>query len=563
MTTSAVEASGGAAQAVDAARAALSRGDWSEALARAVALSDDAVEADRLDIVAEASWWLGRLDDCIDAREAAYHRYEAVGERISAGRCAVRLWEHHQMKLRSAIAGAWLRRARRWLESETTCVEYGDLLLREAEVAHGGGDLDHALAISQTALELARSLPSADLEAEALQTIGRLLIDAGHVADGLGHLDEAMLTSVEGRLSPYTTGKVHCSMISACEQIGDLRRAAEWTDATLRWSERHPLAMWPGICRVHHAALLQQRGDWAAAEREARRACAELDGFHVPNVAAGYVEIGEVRRRLGDLVGAEAAFAKAEELCGQPAAGLALVRLAQGRIDAATIIITRMLAEQIWNQLARAKLLPGRIQIAVAAGDLHTAEQAASELERIAAEFASPALSAAAGSARGRVQLAQGDASAACTTLQRAIQEWSPLDVPYEIATARLLLGHACRICGDEDTAARSLALAADIFDRLGAALDAQQLRDLAVPAQLPAGLSEREAEVLTLVAAGKTNKQIAGSLHLSERTVARHLSNIFTKIGVTTRTAAAAFAYEHAADLPPRALPTSASSRR
>ena len=387
---------------------------------------------------------------------------------------------------------------------------------------------------------MARRLKSLDLEAEALQTIGRLLIDAGEVTEGLGHLDEAMLSAVEGRLSPFSTGKVYCSLISACEGLGDLHRAAEWTDATARWSEAHPLAMWPGICRVHHAALLQLRGDWTTAEREARRACDELEGFHVPNVAAGYIEIGEIRRRLGDLDGAEAAFAHAEELCGQQSAGLALVRLAQRRVDAATAIITQMLAEQPWNRLARGRLLPARAQIAVAAGDLDAAAAAVDELEDIVVEYASPALAAAALSARGRLQLSQGDVNAACATLREALRAWQDLDVPYEVATARLLLGQGCRECGDEEGATRSLAGAAAIFDRLGVAADAG-------PApSAPAGLSDREVEVLRLVASGQTNREMAATLHLSERTVARHLSNIFTKVGVTSRTAAAAFAYEH-----------------
>jgi ATP/maltotriose-dependent transcriptional regulator MalT len=533
---------------LEAARDALARCAWAEALevARSAGTSDGGAEADRLDIMAEAAWWLGRLDDCIDAREEAYARYEKLGDRRRAGQCAVWLYEHHQMKARSAVAGAWLRRGRRALETETDTVEFGNLLLREAEVAHGSGDLDRARALATEALALGRTLTSADLEAEALQTIGRVLIDAGELADGLGHLDEAMLSAVEGRLGPYTTGKVHCSLISACEALGDLRRAAEWTDATIRWSEKHPLAMWPGICRVHHAALLQLRGDWSAAEREARQACIELDGFHLPNVAAGYIEIGEIRRRLGDLDGADDAFTKAEELSGQQCAGLAVLRLAQGRVDVATSIITRMLAEQTWNQLARAKLLPARIQIAVAARDHATAAAAAAELDRIAADHNSPALTAAALSSRGRLQLAQGDAAAARATLQDALKRWQQLEVPYEIATARLLLGQACRNGGDEDGATRSFANAAAIFDRLGATLDARHLRDLTTPSGLPAGLTAREAEVLGLVASGQANKEIAATLHLSERTVARHLSNIFTKLGVTSRTAAAAFAYEN-----------------
>jgi ATP/maltotriose-dependent transcriptional regulator MalT len=535
-----------APEALATALALLGRGAWPEARQAAEDMGPltGVAEGVRLDLIAEASWWVSRLDDCITAREQAYAVFDTLGEMRRAGQCAVWLWEHNQLKARPSIAGAWLRRARRALDDDTECEAYGTLVLREAEAAHGSGDLDGATALADEALALGRRLRSADIEAQALQTLARILIDAGRGPEGFAHLDEAMLSAIEGKLSPYSTGKVYCSLISACEQVGDTRRAAEWTDATMRWSESHPLAMWPGICRVHHAALLQQRGEWDAAEREARRACVELDGFHVPNVAAGYVEIGEIRRRLGDLEGAEAAFAKAEELCGRQSAGLALVRLAQRRVDAATAIITRMLAEQTWNELARGKLLPVHVQVAVAAGDLDTADSGVEELERIAARYDSPALVAAALSSRGRLQLALGESGAACGTLREALEQWQQLEVPYEIATVRLLLGQACRDCGDEEGAARSLASAGAIFDRLGVAFDATPHEQPGL--SLPAGLTAREAEVLALVASGRTNRDIADTLHLSERTVGRHLSNIFAKLGVSTRTAAAAFAFEH-----------------
>ena len=522
---------------VEQAQDALAQAEWEQALSLARASGPG---AEALDVIAEACWWLGRLDDCIAAREDAYQGYDVSGDAVSAGRLAVRLWEHHMIAMRPAIAGAWLRRARRQLEGHPETVEWGNLVLREAETAHGSGNLDRAAHLAGDVLVLGRRLRSFDLEAEALQTLGRVLIDNGRVEEGLVHLDEAMLCAVEGRLSPYSTGKVQCSMISACEQLGDLRRAAEWTDATLRWSERHPLAMWPGICRVHHASLLTQRGDWVAAEREARRACQELEGFHVANVAAGWVEIGEVRRRLGDLVGAEQAFGKAEKLCGQQAPGLALVRLAQNRIEAATSLIARLLAEQTWNALARARLLPARVQVAVAANDLATAAAASEELARTAADHRSPLLTASALTARGRVDLARGLPTDACANLQQALQLWYRLEVPYEVATTRLLLSQALRGCGDEDAAMRSLAQAAEIFEQLGVRSEVA----------LPAGLTEREAEVLALVAEGRTNRQIAQALFLSERTVARHVSNIFTKTGVSSRTGAAAFAYGHSAEL-------------
>ncbi|MDX6233176.1 MAG: hypothetical protein QOH68_2180, partial [Nocardioidaceae bacterium] len=220
------------------ARDALARHDWqhSHDLALELRLDDPSADAERLDLLAESAWWLGRLDECIDARERAFRAFEAIGDRRRAGRCAVALYEHFCFRARPAIASGWLQRARRALDRDIDCVEHGALLLREAELAHGAGQLDDASDLAHRALALGRDLGSPDLEAEALQTIGRVLIDSGQPALGLAHLDEAMLFAVEGRLGPYSTGKVYCSLISACEDVGDLRRAAVWTDATTRWS---------------------------------------------------------------------------------------------------------------------------------------------------------------------------------------------------------------------------------------------------------------------------------------------------------------------------------------
>jgi len=507
--------------------------------------SDAAVEAERLDLLADAAWWLGRLDACIDAREQAYGVYDELRDGRRAGQCAVWLYEHHCFRASPAIAGGWLRRARRALDGAEECAELGALLLREAEMAHGGGDFEAAAGLAERGVELGRRLRCADLEAEALQTWGRVLIDEGRPAEGLALLDEAMLFVLDGRLSPYSTGKVYCSLISACEELSDLARAAEWTAATARWAERHPFAVFPGLCRVHHATTLQWRGRWAEAEREATRACEELADINLPNAAAAWAEIGDIRRRLGDLEGAEAAFLEADRLCGQPRAGLALLRLAQGHPDVATSIITDALESAGQNRLARAKLLSARAHIAVAAGDLTVAGAAVDELEAIADDFGSAGLQAIAASTRGRVQLAAGD-SDACATLRTAVARWTELGVPYEIATARTLLGQACRDSGDAVGAASAFDAARQLFDDLGVGLQAREAPTPRDPSPLPAGLTAREAEVLRLVAAGHTNKEIAGILFLSDKTIARHVSNIFTKVGVSTRSAATAFAFEH-----------------
>jgi DNA-binding CsgD family transcriptional regulator/cytochrome c-type biogenesis protein CcmH/NrfG len=530
------------------ARQACDSQNWPAAwdAARAADTSaDERAEAERLDMLAEATWWLGRLDDCIDAREHSYVLYDMLGEHRRAGLCAISLYEHYCFRAQPSIAGAWLQRARRLLADDGDCVEHGALLLREAERSHGAGDLAAAATVAGQAVELARRLRVADLEAEALQTLGRVRIDEGRTAEGLELLDEAMLFALEDRIGPYATGKVYCSLISACEELGDMQRAAEWTEATARWSRRHPMAVFPGLCRVHRATALQWHGEWAEAEHEAARACEELADINRPNAAAGWAEIGDIRRRLGDLRGAEEAFLRAEELCGQPRAGLAMLRLAQGRIEAARTIIAEALDAQSWNRLTRAKLLPAHVQVTIAAGELDRAAASVEELEAIAETFASAAIAAHAAAARGRLELATG-APDARATLRSNVQQWLELGVPYEAATAWMLLGQAHNAAGDDDGASDAFAKAGQLFDQLGATLDARQLHALSAPRMLPSGLTEREVEVLRLAAAGLTNREIADELYLSEKTVSRHLTNIFTKIDVSSRAAATAFAYEH-----------------
>ena len=305
------------------------------------------------------------------------------------------LYEHHVFKVQLAIAGAWLRRARRVLDDDHESVAFGAVLLREAEVAHGGGELDVALGNARDAVGLARRLRSTDLEAEALQTAGRVLIEQGDVAEGLAHLDEAMLFVIEGRTGPYTTGKVYCSMISACEDVGDHDRAAEWTEATQRWADRHPLCIFPGICRVHRAMVLKRQGSLAEAEREAARACEELARSRPVASAVAWIEVGDICRRLGDLDRAEAAFAAAQEVSGSPCSALALLRLAQGRVDTARTIIGGCM-EGTTAPLARSALLPNFVQVAVAAGDLDAAGAAVDELGTILRTYDSPSGRAAA-----------------------------------------------------------------------------------------------------------------------------------------------------------------------
>ncbi len=529
------------------ARDALARADWQLAYDSAARAPDDDAQdaAAREVLLADACWWLGRLDECIHHRETAYHAYEQIGCGRASGQCAVWLYEHYMFKARPAIASGWLQRARRALQGDTECVEYGSLMLREAELAHGRGELAASATAASDVIELARRLGSSDLEAEALQTYARVLIDDGRVADGLARFDEAMLLAIEGQLRPYTTGKVYCSLIGACEALGDLARAAEWTDATSEWARSHPFAVFPGICRVHRASALGWRGQLALAQLEAEKACAELVTVHVPNAAAAYAELGDIRRRLGDLAGSEEAFGRAEQLCGSTCAGLALLRLAQGRIDAATRIIDDCLHDTQTDRLGRARILPAHVQISIAAGNDPVARRSADELAAIAAVYDMPVLRASALTTQARVALAERQWRSAVTLLRQAVLLWESLDVPYESASARTLLGQALHECGDAEGADSAFRAAETIFEQIGARVDARRIRESQAAAPTPGGLTARELDVLRLVAAGLGNKAIAEELFLSEKTVSRHVSNIFAKIGVSSRASATVFAFQ------------------
>lgn len=529
-----------------AARAALERHAWADARDLLEPLvHDPACDPAVLVLFAEAAWWTSRLDDCIEARERAFRALDAAGDDLGAARVAMLLHDDQCFKGRRAVANAWLSRARRLVAGAGgDHAERAGLLLREAETAHRAGDLGRATDHARAALELGRRLRDVDVEAEALQCLGRLLIVQARPEEGFALYDEAMLCVSEGRVGAFVAGKIFCSLISACEDLGDVRRAKEWAEQGARWADSHPVSAFPGLCRVHRAGLLTWRGELVVAEQQARLACAELEGVNLYNTALAFREIGEIRRRLGDLDGAEVAFARAAELGIAPEPGFALLRLAQGKAAAAAAMIGQALAAHGHDDLGRAKLLPAAVQIAVAVGDLATAREAVEELEGLATRFRSCGMEAAAVTVRGRLDLAAGDPGAAAGGFRRALRHWQELEAPHEVATVQVLLAVASRNLGDHQGASACFAAATAAFERLGAVADvawASQLErhDRA----LPAGLTAREVEVLRLVASGDTNRAIARRLVLSEKTVDRHLSNIFRKLGVSSRAAAAAFA--------------------
>jgi ATP/maltotriose-dependent transcriptional regulator MalT len=507
--------------------------------------SHEHLGADDLETLGESAWWLSRLPECISARERAVAAYTADKRPRQAALVALRLFYTFSVRGDNAIATAWLRRATRLLETEPEGVEHGQLALAEARVARARGDSDAELLAARRAIELGRRFDDPDLVALGRYIEGRLLVRRGDVYDGMATLDEAMLAAAQGELGPMATGQVYCNVIAACQELGDLRRASEWTEALRGWCESQPASVFPGLCRVHRAEVLRVRGAWEEAEREALQAGEDLLETMPAFSSEALYQLGEVQRQRGELDAAESTFRRASDLGREPQPGLALVRLARGKTDAAAASVRRTLAQES-NRLMRARLLSAQVEIAIAGGDLSTATEAARELAEIAREYGSVALEAAAAFAQGRLQFASGEASDALAHLHRASQLWQAAECPFEAAEARRAVGLACRDLGDGDGAELALSSALSAFEHLGAKTEAERTAEHLGERPPVAGLTAREIEVLRLVAAGKSNREIAAELYLSAKTIARHLSNIFCKIDVSSRTAAAAFAYEH-----------------
>ena len=447
-------------------------------------------------------------------------------------------------------ATGWLGRAQRLVDQvPEDCVERGYLLMPVAFQHDAAGDFEGASATAAAAVEIGERFGDRDLFALAMHGQGGWLIKAGRVREGLGLLDEAMVAATSGELSPIVTGIVYCGVIAACEEVYDLRRAQEWTAALKEWCDRQPdLMSFTGRCMVHRAEIMQLHGAWTAAVEEAQRAGARFERAMNTGAAAkaSYLQ-GDVHRLRGELDAAEDAYKEASRFGWEPQPGLALLRLAQDRGDAAAAAIRRVLGETT-DTLRRASLLPACVQIMLAVGDAEAAREACRELAEISGRYESDVLAAMLDQARGAVELAGGDARAALAPLRQASQAWQQLQAPYEAARVRVLLGLACRAVGDEDAFELELDAARETFDELGAAPDVAWVDSLAGGAE-PAdthGLTPRELEVLRLVATGKSNREIAAALVISEHTVARHVQNIFTKLGVPSRTAAGAFAFEH-----------------
>jgi ATP/maltotriose-dependent transcriptional regulator MalT len=532
---------------VEQARAALASGAWPDAYAAFRAVDPSELTAYDLDGMADAAWWVSQVAESIEVRHKAYSAHLTNGDERGAAAAAARLAIDHFIREEPSIGAGFLMRARRHADAVPEGPERGFVDMLEGTIARFSGDLERAVELSDRAIDVGRRLAVADLTAMAIHSKGLCLVSAGRVNEGVALLDEAMAAVLAGDVSPYFMGIIYCSVIATCLELGDIGRAGEWSDAARLWSETLPPGSpLPGMCRINQAEVSRMRGSWSDAENEARRAVDELMGIDPALAAAAFSQLGEVRRRIGDLVGAEAAFERAQELGDDPQPGFALVRLAQGKPDAARSAL-RLAFSGAQGAPRRARLLAAQVEVAISAGELDEARTAADELGVMGSAMNVPAFVAAAATASGSIALAVGDVDTACEALRRATLAWRDLRLPYETATARKLLGRALLTGGDGEGARRELRGAIAEFDRLGAVPDATATRALLEsPTELPGGLTAREAEVLRLVASGKTNRDIAVELVISEHTVARHLQNMFTKLGVSSRAGATAFAFEH-----------------
>lgn len=507
----------------------------------------DITDPAELERAADAAWWEGELEDALALRQRAHSGYSTAGDGPHAAFVAVRLCFEHFDRGEPSIGMGWLKRAERDLQDVPPCVEHGWVAMAQGFVALAGGDPETALSHAERAVEIGQRFGDRELTALSIHAQGRMSIAAGQIGAGLALLDEAMISVIAGELGPHMTGVIYCSVLEACLELSDVGRAGEWSDAAVAWcSTMPPDTPFTAICRINRAEVAGLRGAWSEAETEASMV-AESPTFDPAIAGRALYEVGEIRRRIGNVAGAELCFDRAREVGFDPQPGLALLRVTQGKADAAMHALRVALDVEAVGVARRARLLAAQVDVASSVSDLDIARSATSELEAIAAEANVPALDAVAAAARGTLRLAEGDVQGAIERLRHACAVWQELKLPYEAAQARRTYGLALSAAGYVDDAAMELRAALAVFERLGAVPDATAVRErLARPSDLPRGLTAREAEVLRLVATGRTNRDVAVELVISEHTVARHLQNIFAKLDVSSRAAATAFAFEH-----------------
>jgi DNA-binding NarL/FixJ family response regulator len=538
-------------QELERGRASYEKHAWVDAF-ESLARSDDKqpLGAEDLELLARSAYMLGRDDDYVRGLERAHYAHLDAESVPEAARCTWWIGLNLLLRGEEAPASGWFARGERLLErSDRDCVDHGYLLLARMLQHFADGDFEAARAAAAEAVEIGERFGDRDLVALGVMDQGHALLELGRTKEGLRLVDESMVAVTSGQLSPIVAGILYCNTIAVCQKAYELRRAAEWTTALMLWCEREPeMVAHTGVCLVHRAEIMQLQGAWEAALDEARNVGSRAQGVLNQRALARalYVQ-GELQRLQGDFASAEESYRAATRHGVEPQPGLALLRLVQGNVQGALASLRRALGETS-EPLERAALLPAYVEIALAADEIDEAERACDELADLSRAHESDALGAMSAHAAGAVALARGDGAAALAALRQAWNAWQELGAPYEAARARVLVSLACAALGDEDTVALELEAARAVFEELGARPDLARVDAVMTPSRSrdTHGLTRRELQVLRLVAAGKKNGEIATELVLSERTVDRHVSNLYGKLRVSSRAAATAYAYEH-----------------
>lgn len=531
-------------------RAAFVARSWGEAYRKlAEADHETALELDDLEQLALAAFLCGHDQAASGAWTRAHHEAMRRSDLRRAARAGISILSGLIFRGDLPPGMGWLTRVTRVLTDCDRCPEHAWIDVWNAFPRMFGGDPTGAEPIFVAAVEEGERFADVELVTMARVGVGMCRVMQGGSSEGVALLDEAMVAVTAGELSPMYSGIVYCSVIAACSQIFDVRRASKWTTELTRWCDSQPdLVPFRGNCLVHRCEIMTLHGAWSEAFKVAEEACDELAGpVTWDTLGSAYYQLGELQRLRGEYAEADESYGKASDAGRPPEPGIALLRLAQGRPDVATAVIRRVL-DEAEDLPSRSRMLPAYVEIMISTGDVAAARAGADELAEIAASLAAPYLFAVSAYAAGAVLLAAGDPRSALPKLRAAAAAWRDLDAPYETARVRVLIASACRELGDLETADRELAGARATFDQLGATPDVARLDALKEPADrsIPGGLSLREVQVLRLLATGLTNRAIAHELVLSERTVERHVSNIFAKVAVTSRAAATAYAYEH-----------------
>ena len=470
------------AETLESGRRAVEHRAWDDAVAAFTAADQETpLSASDLTLLADAAWWAGRPDESVEASERAYAAYVEEGMVVEAVRIAATLSQLAMRRLAFSIASGWRARAVRLLEGAPESGAHARVKIYDVVMALIAGEYDQAIQLADETVEIARRTGERDTENEALVFKGRALVAGGRWQEGLDLIDEAAAAALSGDLGLRSASNVYCVTIETCRSLADYRRAGEWTEEADRWMSRHSVGGYPGMCQIYRAELKRLKGEWSEAEVEALHACEELERYRIlDGVGMARYEVGEIHLLMGDLTGAEEEFQRAFELGVEPQPGLALLRLAQGqKEEAARGLETNLTSAGGKDLLTRTRILPAQVEVALARDDLETAMTAAAELDQIAARFKSSAFDAVALMAKAEIALHQGEPKEATLALEPALRVWREIEVPYEGARVRVLLGRAHLISGDVPRARMEFEAAHTVFQRLGAKPDLRAVEDL------------------------------------------------------------------------------------